>query len=445
MQYELRDSVARPRSASVVLPRPRGHNLRWGVVAIITVLAITNYLDRGNLSVAAPQIMHDLGISNTSMGVILSAFVWPYAVMNLPAGWLIDRYGARLTLALAAGLWSIVAICTGFAHEVMLFVGLRIALGVSEAPLFPAAFKATNAWFPDQEKALATGIYIAATQVGLAIAPPLASVLMVHFGWPGMFVIMGAIGLIALVGWLVFYREPARHPRLHADELHYIATARAQREVRTEHASSKISMKEWFGLFRHPTIWFMVVGGASLQYVFWFYISWLPTYLERVQGYALNRVGFMAALPYIAGGIAVLLGGRLSDAFIARGAAPLAARRYVIAGAALLTACMMFATAWLGSSSSTIVLLTLGMFAYSLSSGNYWTLAGDVAATPRLVASIGAIQNFGGFIGGACAPIVTGILVDHYGGFVPALSLAGGLALLSAFMYAVALRHRLPA
>jgi len=121
--------------------RPKGRNFRWVIVGIITILTLTNYLDRGNLSVAAPLIMQDLHISNTMMGVILSAFVWPYAIMNLPTGWAVDKFGAKVLMAVAAGVWSIVAILTGFARSVQGFIYLRVALGISEAPLFPSGIK----------------------------------------------------------------------------------------------------------------------------------------------------------------------------------------------------------------------------------------------------------------------------------------------------------------
>lgn len=453
MEYQAQNTAPLGRSereaaaAALRAARPKGKNIRWVIVAIITLLAITNYLDRGNLSVAAPQIMHDLHISNTMMGVILSAFVWPYALMNLPTGWAIDRFGAKVMLALAAGLWSLVAVLTGFARHVEMFIGLRVALGVSEAPLFPAALKATDAWFPDHEKAVATSIYISATQVGLAIAPPASALLMAAFGWPAMFIIMGSLGFIAMLGWMVIYREPANHPWVHPDEKAYIEVGQQkgeslQRDVSVEPPS--VSFSDWVSLFRYPTTWFMVIGGFSLQYVFWFYISWLPTYLQKAQGFTIDRAGFLAAVPYIAGGVAVIVGGKLSDVLIVRGVDPFKARRYVIAGAAVLTALTMFATAMSSGPSIAVVLLTLGMFTYSLASANYWTLAGNATTTKRFVASVGSIQNFGGFMGGACAPIATGILVDLFGGFVPALIVAGALALLSAFMYAVALRKRLP-
>jgi sugar phosphate permease len=311
----------------------------------------------------------------------------------------------------------------------------------SEAPLFPAALKATNAWFPAQEKAAAISTYIAATHVGLAIAPPVATVLMVRFGWPAMFFLIGLFGLLTAIGWAVLYRDPARPPRVSAEELAYIRAGQDAAEPETE---APLSGKEWSGLFRHASIWIMIFGGFCLQYTFWFYISWLPTYLERVQHFTISRAGYLTALPFAAGAVGVVLGGRISDWLVTRGVPPFLARRAVVATGALLTAASMVATVFSPSPAAAVALLTVGMFTYSISSGCYWTLATEVVMTPRCVASVGSIQNFGGFLGGAFAPIATGIVVDRFGGFNVAILVAAGLALVSAALYGLLLRRRIP-
>lgn len=443
IQDQIRTGPASGAATHDAVPRPRGRNLRWCIVAIITLLTLTNYLDRGNLSVAAPLIMKDLNISATMMGVILSAFVWPYAIMSLPTGWAIDRFGARVLMAFAAGLWTIVAVATGFARDFQTFIYLRIGLGISESPLFPAAIKATDAWFPDHEKALASSIYLSASQFGLAVAPPVATLLMVAYGWPMMFMIMGAFGCVALLGWLIIYREPDQHKWLHPEELAYIKAGQTAR-LKAQQSAGVSDKAGWFALFAYPTTWIMMIGGFSLQYVLWFYISWLPTYLQKAQGFAINRAGFIAAIPYIAGGIAVVIGGKLSDTLVRRGSSPLKSRRIMLAASAILTGLSMFATAFCTSPTMAVCMLTVGMFAYSLSSANYWTLAAEAVTTKRMVASLAGIQNFGGFLGGGCAPILTGIAVDYMGGFVAALILAGSLAMFSAFMYGVVLRKKIP-
>ncbi|WP_158937398.1 MFS transporter [Burkholderia sp. S171] len=428
----------------VPISRPKGHNLRWGIVAILTILMLTNYLDRGNLAVAAPLIMRDLHISNTMMGVILSAFFWPYALMSLPVGWATDRFGAKVLMAFAAGAWSIVAILTGFAKSVQTFIFLRLALGVTEAPLFPASLKATDAWFPDHEKAAASSIYLSASQFGLAIVPPLSTFLMMEYGWPGMFMIMGALGAIGLLGWLVLYHDPKDHPWLSKQELAYIRAGRLHSANEAKQGSEPVVASPWLSLFRYRTTWVMLICAFSFQYVLWFYISWLPTYLQKGQGITIGRAGILASIPYIAGGIAVLLGGRLSDMLVRRGYHPFTARRTMMAISAVLTGLAMFGTAYCTTPTTAIVMLTAGMFAYSLSTANYGTLAAEAVTTGRMVASLAGIQNFGGFLGAACAPLVTGIVVDRLGGFFVALVLTGCLAMFSAVMYALVLRKQLP-
>ncbi|MBB5159055.1 MFS transporter [Saccharopolyspora phatthalungensis] len=422
--------------------RPRGRNVRWSIITAITVLTITSYLDRGNLSVAAPVIRDDLGFSATEMGVILSAFIWPYAIMNLPSGWAVDRFGPKILMTVAALLWSIAGAATGLARNIATFLGLRVVLGVAEAPLFPGAIKATNEWFPDHEKARATSVYIAATQVGLAIAPPITTALLLAFGWELMFVLIGALGIIGVLGWLLVYSKPEKHRRLSREELTYIREN--QRTGGAEETSSAEVGRQWLRLFRYPTIWAMIIGGFCLQYVFWFYITWLPSYLESAQHFSLKAAGLLSALPYIAGGIAVIIGGRFSDALVKRGMRAMDARRRTIAGGSLLTAIALAATAMSSGPAMAVTLLTVGMFTYSLTTASYWALATDVVQTSTMVGSVGSIQNFGGFLGGAFAPIATGIIVDRLGGFVPALIISAALLLVTVVMYGVLVRRRLP-
>lgn len=433
--------MADSRTATRPVARTRRGHLRWAVIGVVVLLTVTNYLDRGNLSVAAPAIAKDLHISNTDMGVVLSAFVWPYAVMNLPAGWLVDRLGPRVIMTAAAVLWSAAGAVTGLARSVGTFLGLRALLGVAEAPMFPAALKATTEWFPDTERARATSVYIAATQLGLAIAPPLAAALMVAFGWQAMFVLMGLLGLIAAAVWWVLYRTPEGHRRLRAEELRYI---RAGQKADARAAEQKVTGREWWGLFRYSQTWTMMAAAFCLQYVFWFYITWLPSYLQTAQHFTIGKAGLLSAVPYLAGGVAVLLGGRVSDLLVARGAAPLNARRWTMAAGALLTAVALAATAMSHGPVLAVVLLTTGMFTYSLCSGPYWTIGNDVIRSPRLCGSVSSIQNFGGFLGGAFAPVATGLMVDHLGGFVPALLVTAALALVSAALYGLVLRRRMP-
>jgi D-galactonate transporter len=425
--------------------RPRGKNVRWTIVAVLTLLSIVNYLDRGNLSIAAPLIMKDLNISPAKMGFILSSFVWPYAIMNLPSGWAVDRYGTKILMTISVAIWSIISVLTGFARSVTSFIIMRVILGMGESVMFPAAIKATNAWFPKSEKGTATSIFICGTQVGLAISPPLCTALMLAFGWKAMFIVIGSIGFLALLGWIIMYADPDKHRWVSQVELQYINN---DRNVPTADQviskSESVTWGQWAKLFSHFPTWAMMIGNFALQYLFWFYISWLPTYLVKVQGFSISKTGMYASLPFIAGALGVLLGGRVSDLMIKRGKSRLDGRRLTIALGALLTSISLLITAFANSPAVAVSLLTIGMFTYSLCSAPIWTLATDVVETPKFIASIGSIQNFGGFLGGAFAPIVTGFLISSQGGFTLALVVTAVLALISAIMYGLVLRKNIP-
>ncbi|WEG11114.1 MFS transporter [Pullulanibacillus sp. KACC 23026] len=425
--------------------RPRGKNIRWTIVAVLTLLSIVNYLDRGNLSVAAPLIMKDLHISTAKMGFILSSFVWPYAVMNLPSGWAVDRFGTKILMTISVAIWSIVSVLTGFARAITAFILFRVVLGVGESVMFPAAIKATNAWFPKNEKGTATSIFICGTQIGLAISPLLCTALMLAFGWVPMFFIIGSIGFLALIGWVILYNDPEKHKWVSEVELAYIKKDSDEDKAEKETAKkTSVTWAQWFKLFGHYPIWAMMIGNFALQYLFWFYITWLPTYLVKAQGLSISKTGIYASLPFIAGALGVLLGGKISDLIIKGGRSRLDGRRLTIALGAFLTAIALLITAFAHSPGLAVTLLTIGMFTYSLCSAPIWALATDVVETPKFIASIGSIQNFGGFLGGAFAPIITGFLISSQGGFTLALIVTGILALISAVMYGLVLRKNIP-
>jgi sugar phosphate permease len=365
MNNVLQESNTQTQEAKAT--RPRGKNYRFAIATILTLLAIVNYLDRGNLSIAAPLIMKDLHMNPATMGVILSSFVWPYAIMNLPTGWAVDRFGTKLMMTVAVGLWSIVSIFTGFMRTVGSFITARVLLGIFESPMFPAAIKASNEWFPKNEKGFAISTFIAGTQVGLAISPILSTALMLAFGWPAMFVIIGAIGFVVIFGWIFLYNTPERIKWLSTEELQYIRTGQKNDASEITNNDEKVTWGQWIKLFGHQPTWAMIIGGFSLQYLFWFYISWLPTFLEKTQHFSVAKTGIVASLPFIAGTLGVLIGGKISDKLIENGKSRLDGRRYIIALGAILTAIELIGTAYSHSTALTVTLLTLGMFTYSLS------------------------------------------------------------------------------
>ncbi|WP_394546382.1 MFS transporter [Pantoea ananatis] len=407
--------------------------LRWGIVTLLLLAAIVNYLDRANLSIANTTIAAEFGFSQTEMGLLLSAFLWPYALANLPAGWLVDKLGPKKMFSWALGLWSGFTVLTAFANSYSYFYGLRMLLGVSESPFFTSGIKITHRWFGDSERGLPTAIINTGSQIANAIAPPILTVLLLTLGWRGMFVAIGVMGLPLLLAWWKFYRYPnAREDALlHAGQPS-VAVPQEKGEVR------------WRALFRHSTTWFMVIGNFSIMFTIWVYLTWLPGYLEKSLGFSLKATGWIASIPFLAGILGVLVGGMLSDNLVRRGVRAITARKVPIVSGAALAACFVAPIPFVNSTPLAIGLLALGYFFSQMPQGALWTLASDIAPKSQ-VASLGAIQNFGGFLGAAMAPIVTGIILDTTGKFTNVFLLGAGLLMLGALSYGLFVRKPLQA
>ncbi|MFO6299165.1 MFS transporter [Rahnella selenatireducens] len=420
-------NVIREKNATPVVSR-----LRWGIIFILLMAAVINYLDRANLSIANTTIAKEFGFSQTEMGLLLSAFLWPYALANLPAGWLVDRFGPKKMFSWGVGLWSTFTVMAGFINGYSTFYALRVLLGISESPFFTSGIKITHRWFSDKERALPTSIINTGSQIANAIAPPILTVLLLTLGWRGMFIAIGLAGIPLLLVWLKFYRNPTEREEneIHAD------SQRVQQPLPNANGNNKAS---WGALFRHKTTWFMVIGNFSIMFTIWVYLTWLPGYLEKSLGFSLKQTGWLAAIPFLAGILGVLCGGTLSDRLIRRGVKTITARKVPIVAGAALAACFVAPIPFVHNTTLSIALLSIGYFFSQLPQGVIWTLASDIAPKEQ-VASMGAIQNFGGFLGAACAPIVTGIILDATGQFTNVFFLGAGLLMLGALSYGLFVR-----
>ncbi|WP_312839148.1 MFS transporter [Pantoea piersonii] len=407
--------------------------LRWGIILILLMAAIINYLDRANLSIANTTIAKEFGFSQTEMGLLLSAFLWPYALANLPAGWLVDRFGPKKMFSYGVGLWSTFTVLAGFVNGYSMFYALRVLLGISESPFFTSGIKITHRWFSDKERALPTSIINTGSQIANAVAPPILTILLLTLGWRGMFIAIGLAGIPLLLVWLKFYRNPTEHEE---KEIHANSQLQ-QQSVPDGNGNNKAS---WGALFRHKTTWFMVIGNFSIMFTIWVYLTWLPGYLEKSLGFSLKQTGWLAAIPFFAGILGVLCGGTISDRFIRRGVKTITARKVPIVAGAALAACFVAPIPFVHSTTFSIVLLSIGYFFSQLPQGVIWTLASDVAPKEQ-VASLGAIQNFGGFLGAACAPIVTGIILDATGQFTNVFFLGASLLMLGALSYGLFVKN----
>jgi sugar phosphate permease len=396
---------------------------RWFFVILILVGAIINYLDRSNLSVANTTIAKEFHLSPLQMGVLLSAFLWPYALANLPAGWLVDKVGPKKMFTWASGLWSVVTMFTAFTNNYSLFYTLRVLLGISESPFFPSAVKAINNWFSKKDRGTPLAVVNTGSQIANGIAPPLLTALMLAYSWKVMFVIIGAGGLVVMAMWLFTYRDPKNNEIVQEEE----------QPSQTEAAEKKIG---WGDLFKYKSTWYMIIGNFGLTYTMWTFLTWLPGYLVTGRGLSVLKTGWIASIPFLVGIIGVPLGGIISDYFIRKGYAPIKARKIPLVCGAVLAAAAVIPIPYVSGINACVALLSIAYFASSVPTGVIWTLATDVAPK-KMVASLGSIQNFGGFIGASLAPIITGAIVQATGSFEYVFLVGAALLVVSAVSYGI--------
>jgi sugar phosphate permease len=396
-------------------------------LAMLVVAGVINYIDRATLAVANPLIREDLGLSIADMGYLLSAFLWSYAFAQLPTGAMVDKLGPRILLTLGLSLWSLAQVLGGFVQGFAQFFGARILLGIGEAPQFPTGARVVRDWFNQRDRGLATGIFNCASSLGTALAVPLLTFLMLTFGWRVMFILMGAAGLAMAAVWYFVYRNPSE-----------LALTPEENAYRTQGDPPgqriNVSFREWKLLFRFRTTWGMILGYFGCIYLTWIYTAWLPGYLEIERHMSVKYTGLAAAIPFAWGVVGGVLGGYIADILVRRGVAPVKSRRYPAAIALLGTAGCTMAAAFVTSNALAIAFISASLFLVYVTSTCAWALS-SVAVPTNCTASIGAMQNFGGYLGGALAPTVTGLIVQHTGSFVPALVVGAVIGVASAASY----------
>lgn len=404
-------------------------NYGWILVGIMLFGAVVNYLDRVNLSIAGTTISGEFHIDPIKMGLLFSAMLLPYSISNLPAGWLADKYGEKKIFTIATIVWSIATLAAGFSKTYSSLYASRVLLGIAEAPFFICGAKITKKWFDDRNRGLATSVINMGPPIANAIAPPLLTVILISFGWRSMFVGLGLVGFVVTFLWLTFYREKS-NPKV--------------KSVDVKSSENKNNGKvSWAVLLKHPSTWAMMIGNFGLIYVFWVYLTWLPTYLKTARGFSLMKTGWLAAIPFFAGIIGVPLGGYLSDYLIdKKGFKPIKARKTVLVIAVIAASIVVAPVAYVKSGSLSVILLTIGFLFSSMPNGVVWTLATDVAPE-KLVGSLGAIQNFAGYLGGTIAPIITGVIISKTGSYNLVFVVASMMLIMSAIIYGVFLKKKI--
>jgi MFS family permease len=410
----------------------RVRSIQHTSLTLVFLICVLNYMDRGTLSVANPLIRQELGLSISQMGILLSAFLWPYAFALLAAGGIVDRGGPRRVLTASLVVWSIAQATAGFVVSFAQFLVARAFLGVGEAPMFPTAARVVKDWFHEGDQAFGVGIWNGAPALGTAIAPALLTPVMLVFGWRWMFVLMGIVGLLFAVLWWAIYRdfEPGR---LDADDRRYLYGADAAP------VAHPIKLSTWLKLFQFRTSWGLILGFFGNVYIGWLFIAWLPGYLEIQRHMSIPKTGLVASVPFLCGLVGSIIGGFGADWLTGRGMTAIASRKLLTIIGLVIMAVATVGGAEAPSNTLAVASISIAVFFGFWSSGTSWSLA-NACAPVNYAASLGAIMDFGGFIGGALAPMVTGFVVQGSGSFVPALLVASAIGLLSALAYLLLIR-----
>lgn len=406
---------------------------RYLIMVMLFITVVINYLDRSNLSIAAPALKDEFGLDTVHEGLILSAFGWTYAAMQIPGGWLVDRVSPRVLYAAALILWSAATFFMGFAGSFVILFVLRLAVGALEAPAYPINNRVVTTWFPEKERATAIGFYTSGQFVGLAFLTPVLAWLQHHYGWHMVFVSTGLLGIVWGVLWYMIYREPRQFKGANAAEIELIQKGGGVVDL-DKRVTEKKAPFNWNDLglvMSQRKLWGVYLGQFCLTSTLWFFLTWFPTYLVKYRGMDFIKSGFLASVPFLAAFVGVLCSGVLSDFLVRRGATVGLARKLPIILGLLISTSMIGAN-FTDSTPWVIFFLAVAFFGNGLASIT-WSLVSALAPV-RLLGLTGGVFNFVGNLSSICTPIVIGFLVSK-DSFAPAIVYVSSLALLGALSY----------
>lgn len=418
---------------------------RWTIAGVLGVGSFVNYVDRVNLSIAGPEMMREFHLSAAQLGVVASAFLWTYAVLQLPIGAILDRIGVRWVNRAAAVLWAIASFLTASAGGLGLLLVSRLVLGFGEAPTIPAGWKAIGQWFPRSERGRATAIFDGCAKISNVLGIPVMAFLVTVFSWHAAFVFTGVLSLGYLLVWWLLYLTPKQaleRGRLSPEEFAYLREGGAD----DEDAPAPSSLTGLGHLLRRRKTWGLALGYASYTYAYYVLLTWLPGYLEKQFGVKLLAGGFYTMIPWLVAVLAqFLVGGIVLDRLIARSGDETKARRIVLV-VSMLVSLSVAGAAYAGSVAVALVFLSIGAagLAVSVPAGSSIVA---VIAPEGCSGTLGGLVNFVANMIGIAAPIVTGAVVDVTGSFAGAFLVTGVVLLAGIFCYTVVLGKldRMPA
>jgi ACS family hexuronate transporter-like MFS transporter len=400
-------------------PSSRRTYVRWVICALLFFATTINYIDRSVLGVLAPDLQKSIGWTDTQYGDINAAFTAAYAIGFLVVGRFVDRVGTKIGYATALIVWSIAAAGHALARSALGFGVARFFLGLGEAGNFPSAIKTTAEWFPRRERALATGIFNAGSNIGAVLAPWLVPILALHWGWQSAFIATGLTGIVWVLFWLPIYNRPERHPWVSPAELAWIQSDKPDPVVKMP----------WLELFPHRQTWAFASGKFLTDAIWWFYLFWTPKFLADRFGVDLKQIGPPMITIYLVADIGSIGGGWLSSWLLKLGWTPNAARKTALLTCALcvvpVAAAPLVADKW-----TAVLLIALAAAAHQGFSANLFTLTSDMFPRPA-VGSVVGIGGTAGAVGGIVMQLASGRIKDLTGSYLIMFLIAASVYVLS--------------
>lgn len=415
---------------------------RYLILLIIFIVTAVNYADRATLSIAGTDVAKELQLDSVSMGYIFSAFGWAYLLMQIPGGWLLDRFGSKRVYTYSLFFWSLFTFLQGFVDVfplawagVSMFI-MRFMLGFSEAPSFPANARIVAAWFPAKERGTASALFNSAQYFSLALFSPLLGWLTYAWGWEHVFTVMGGIGFVLTFAWVKFVHNPTDHPRMSREELDYIAANGAVVDMdhkkagddkkagpKLDYIKQLLSNRMMLGIF---------FGQYFLNTITWFFLTWFPIYLVQEKGMSILKVGFVASIPALCGFVGGVLGGLFSDYLIKRGSSLTVARKVPIVMGMLLASSIILCN-YTNNTALVVALMALAFFGKGFGALG-WPVISDVAPK-EIVGLCGGVFNVFGNVASIATPLVIGYMVKELHSFNGALVFVGCSALMMMVCY----------
>jgi len=403
-----------PSTAPSAVLRTKMPRAMLPLLILLALSAFINFVDRGNLSAAAPLLKTELSLSDPQLGILLAAFFWSYAFFQIASGWLVDHLDVKWMLAGGFFVWSVATAATGLAGSFVLLLAARLVLGVGESVVYPSYSKILARYFPEDQRGIANSIIITGFYAGPAFGLFFGGILMGKYGWRSFFLVLGLLSLLWLLPWLRWMPSDR-------DETSLVNNSREEAPGILE-------------ILRLRSAWGTCAALACLDYLSYFFLNWMPTYLVRGRNFSMDQMAAVMGAAYVVCAVVAATCGWLSDRWIAAGATPTVVRKGFtsvgMAGAALFLIPSVFAGPKLASAMLVLVAASLGV-----SSSNVWAITQTLAG-PRAAGRWTGIENFVGNLGGAVAPVLTGFVLGRTGHYFWVFAITAAVSLLSALSWA---------